>query len=330
MDTKPIVVWELTRACRVQCVHCTAGKQAKRNPLELSTYEAYKTIDQIIALSPAELVFSGGDPLERADVFQLVDYARRRGLKPAVTLTPSSALNGAVFSKLRTNGADRVIFAIDGADPEQHDKIRGVPGHFTATLQAIRWARTCALPVEINTLVTASVFRSIRSVASLVGELGAIRWNLYFVVPVRGSRDLDTLNADDVENAFGRIYDISTTAPFEVRTFEAPQYTRYVMQHSKNVAIPPDVLFISHTGEVGVSPFVPTAAGNVRYQPLSWVYHNSDLLIALRDDRNIKGKCGRCDYRAICRGSRARAFATTGDLFASDPLCAYQPAAAEV
>ena len=136
--------------------------------------------------------------------------------------------------------------------------------------------------------------------------------------------------ADDVESAFGRIYDLSTTAPFEVRTFEAPQYTRYVMQQTKKVAMPPDVLFISHTGEVGVSPFVPTAAGNVRYQPLSWVYRNSDLLSALRDDRNIKGKCGRCDYADVCRGSRARAFAVTGDLFASDPLCAYQPAAAEV
>jgi AdoMet-dependent heme synthase len=329
-DASPIVVWELTRACRVQCMHCAAGAQAKRSPLELSTYESYKTIDQIVAVAPRELIITGGDPLERADVFQLIDYARRRGIRPAVTLTPSRVLNGAVFAKLRSNGVERVIFPIDGPDPERHDAVRGVAGHFTGTLQAIRWARTSGLPLEINTLVTGTVFRNLASVAGLVSELGAVRWNLYFIVPVRGSRDLETLNAEEIETAFGRIHELSANAPFEIRTFEAPQYTRYVMQRVQNVPIPPDILFISHTGEVGVSPFVPTAAGNVRYQPLSWVYHNSDLLVALRDDRNIKGKCGRCDYRAVCRGSRARAFATTGDLFASDPLCAYQPAAPEV
>lgn len=328
-DVPPVVIWELTRACRVQCMHCTAGAQARRSPLELSTYESYKTIDQIVAVSPRELIITGGDPLERADVFQLIDYARRRGLRPAITLTPSPALNGAVFSKLRMNGVDRVIFPIDGADPERHEAVRGVHGQFSATLQAIRWARTSGLPVEINTLLTEAAFRDLAKIASLAGELGAVRWNLYFIVPVRGSRELAALSVEEMENAFERIHALSATAPFEIRTFEAPQYTRYVMQHAENAAAPPDVLFISHTGEVGVSPFVPTAAGNVRYQPLSWVYRNSDLLVALRDDRNIKGKCGRCEYRTVCGGSRARAFATTGDLFASDPLCAYQPAGPE-
>ena len=351
-DTPPIVMWELTRACHLQCMHCTAGAQARRNPLELSTYEAYKTIDQIVALAPRELLITGGDPLERVDLFQLVDYARRRGIRPAVTLVPSNALNGSIPGKLRANGVDRAIFSIDGTNPERHDAVRGIRGHFTSTLQAIRWARTSGLPVEINTLVSRRGARELGTIADLVAELGAVRWNLYFLVPVKASRDIEMLTADEVEEVFGRIFDTSARVPFPIRTFEAPHYARYLLQRAlasrqetierffdKGTAIDvpeeavfatataSNVVFVSHTGEVSVSPFVPLVAGNVRYQPLSWVYHNSDLFTALRDDNNLKGKCGRCEYRTICRGSRARAFAISGDIFAADPLCTYQPGA---
>ena len=350
----PTVMWELTRACRLQCMHCTAGAQARRSPLELSTYEAYKTIDQIVALGPREVIITGGDPLERADIFQLIDYARRRGIRPQVTLVPSTALNGAAIGKLRANGADRVLFAIDGPNPEQHDAVRGIRGHFTSTLQAIRWARTSGLPVEINTLITRRVARDLGTIADLVAELGATRWNLYFLVPVKASRDIDALNADEIEEVFGRVFELSASVPFQIRTFEAPHYARYILQRALTsrketierffddvtVADMPageqfastvasNVIFISHTGEVSVSGFVPLAAGNVRYQALSWVYGYSDLFTALRDDANLKGKCGRCEFHSICRGSRARAFAVTGDIFSADPLCAYQPGAFE-
>lgn len=349
-EAPPIVMWELTRACRLQCMHCTAGAQARRNPLELSTYESYKTIDQIVALGPSELVITGGDPLERVDVFQLIDYARRRGIRPAVTLTPSTLLTGSVFGKLRTNGVDRVIFSIDGANPERHDAVRGIRGHFTTTLQAIRWARTSGIPVEINTLVSRPVARELATIADLVAELGAIRWNLYFPVPVKAARELEMLTADEVEEVFGRVFELSARVPYQIRTFEAPHYARYLLQRAiasrqetiekffdNGVAlelphdslfsgtIASNVVFVSHTGEVSVSPFSPVVAGNVRYQPLSWVYQYSDLFTTVRDDSNLKGKCGRCEYRTICQGSRARAFAISGDIFAADPVCAYQP-----
>jgi len=244
-------------------------------------------------------------------------------------LVPSPALNGSVLGKLRTNGVDRAIFGIDGQGPESHDAIRS-PGHFTATLQAIRWARMATLPVEINTLVSSAAAAELESIATLVADLGAVRWNLFFMVPLRQSRSIDAPDAGEIEGIFERVYQISAKARFAVRTFEAPHYARFLAQHAVNadfVSAASDVVFISHTGEVGVSPFVPTAAGNVRYHPLSWVFRNSDLMVALRDDRNIKGKCGRCEYHSICLGSRARAWATSGDLFGSDPLCAWQPAA---
>jgi len=352
-DAPPIVMWELTRACRLSCMHCAVGAQARRSQLELSTYESYKTIDQIVALRPREVIITGGDPLERADLFQLADYARRRGIRPSVTLPISSLLTGAIVGRLRTNGVERVAFAIDGHNPERHDAIRGINGHFGSTLQAIRWARTAGLPVEINTLVTRRAARDLGTIANLMADLGAVRWNVFFLVPVKQARDLDALNADEVEDVFARIYDLSRLVPFPVRTFEAPHYARYVLQRESKtrqetldryfdataaeaVSLPvhelgdisaSNVLFISHTGEVSASPFVPLVAGNVRYQPLSWVYRHSELFAALHDENNLKGKCGRCEFRTICRGSRARAFAMSGDIFASDPLCAYQPGA---
>jgi AdoMet-dependent heme synthase len=335
----PVVTWEVTRACRLSCVHCPIGAQHKRSPLELSTYEAYKTIDQIAALRPQELILTGGDPLERSDIYQLLDYARRRALAPTLTVTASPALNGSVIGTMKRNGLSRIAIAIDSAKPDRHDAARGVGGLFASTLLAIRWARTVSLPVEVNTLVTRSNIAGLKTLASLIGDLAVERWNLYFVVPIGDSKQLDAPNADEIEQVFGMLWETSRKAPFRIRTFEAPHYRRFAIQ--KQVAARKidgtdradllaaadcaEQLFISHTGEVSLSPFLPLTAGNVRYQPLSTIYHRSDLFAAVRSSANLKGKCGRCEFRTVCRGSRARAFAMTGDMFASDPLCAYQP-----
>lgn len=351
-DTAPIVIWELTRACRLNCVHCAVGAQQRRSPLELSTYEAYKTIDQVVALRPEEVVFTGGDILERADIYQLLDYARRRGIRPTVTLSVTPSLTGAVVGKLKHNGAERMALAIDSASPERHDSARGISGQFSSTLLALRWARTAELPLEVNTLLSRKNLSDLRTIAELLGDIGVERWNVYFLVPTGHSRQVEMLTAEEVEEAFEVLYELSHKTSFSVRTFEAPQYRRFVMEKAARakkesldrlfaapgeVTAPREVrmagvaanelVFISHTGEVSISPFVPLTAGNVRYQPLSIVYRTAELFAALRDTKNLKGKCGRCEYGPICEGSRARAFAMTGDLFASDPLCAYQPGA---
>src|SRR5512138_1450496 len=149
-----IVMWELTRACKLTCVHCPIGAQQRRSPLELSTYEAYKTIDQIVAMSPEEVIITGGDPLERADIYQLIDYARRRGLQPALTVSATPTLTGAAVGKLKRNGLTRIVVGVDSATPDRHDTARGISGQFASTLMALRWARTSGLALEINTLVT--------------------------------------------------------------------------------------------------------------------------------------------------------------------------------
>lgn len=349
-DAAPIVIWELTRACRLNCAHCAVGAQPRRSPLELSTYEAYKTIDQIVAMRPQELVMTGGDVLERSDLYQLLDYARRRGVRPTVSLSVTPSLTGAVVGKLRHNGAHRIALSIDSAAPESHDAFRKVSGQFASTLLALRWAKTAEIPLEVNTLIARRNIGELHRIAELVGDIGIDRWNLYFLVPTGSAKNIEMITSDEVEQAFEVIHGLSQQTGFRIRTFEAPQFRRFVMQRnakakresldrffSKNgESMLPDeirtagvaadqVLFITHTGEVTVSPFVPLTAGNVRYQPLSLVHRSAELFAALRDPANLKGKCGRCEFRWLCGGSRARAFAMTGDLFAGDPLCAYQP-----
>lgn len=346
-----VVMWELTRACKLGCVHCPIGAQPRRSPLELSTYEAYKTIDQIVSLNPDEVIITGGDPFERSDLYQLIDYGRRRGLAASLTVSPTPALTGAAIGKLKRNGLARLVIGLDSSSPEKHDAGRAISGQFGSTLLAIRWARTAELPVEVNTLLNPRNVRELQTVAELLGDVDVHRWNIYFLVPVGNARNGDMLTANEVEDVFERIYDLSKRVPFPIRTFEAPHYRRFALQKAveerqrkidhyfdpqvDGIAIGDDssraavavnnYLYISHTGEVSVSPFLPLTAGNVRYQPLATVYQYGELFAAVRDEVNLKGKCGRCEFRTVCGGSRARAFAASGDLFASDPLCAYQP-----
>jgi radical SAM protein with 4Fe4S-binding SPASM domain len=338
-DATPIVMWELTRACRLECTACPIGPQQRRSPLELSTYEGYKTLDQIVSLRPSELIMTGGDILERADIYQLIDYARRRGVPPTITLTVTPSLTGSVVGKLRHNGAARIALALDSAMPERHDAARGLTGQFASTLLALRWTRTADIPLEINTLLTRKNVNDLKTLAELHADLRATRWNIYLFVPTANTKNADALKADEVEAAFETLYELSQRVPYEIRTFEGQHYRRFVVQKTTKArfeSVEPtfedagraqrqEVIFISHNGEVSASPFLPLAAGNVRYQPLGVVYRTSDLFVALRDPKNLKGKCGRCEFKSICNGSRARAFAATGDLFAPDPLCAYQP-----
>jgi AdoMet-dependent heme synthase len=345
------VMWELTRACKLGCAHCPIGAQPRRSPLELSTYEAYKTIDQIVTLVPDEVIITGGDPLERPDLYQLLDYARRRGVPVSLMVSATPSLTGAAIGKLKRNGLTRLIISLDSSTPERHDSARGLSGQFGSTLLAIRWARTAELPVEINTLLSRKNVGDLQTIAQLLGDVDVYRWNIYFHVPVGASKSVEMLTAEETEQIFEKIYELSGRVPFPIRTFEAPHYRRFALQkavaerirsidqyfdvESEGVRIGDDssraavavnnYIYISHTGEVSISPFLPLTAGNVRYQPLATAYRYGELFAAVRDEVNLKGKCGRCEFRTVCGGSRARAFAMAGELFASDPLCAYQP-----
>ncbi len=340
----PSVYWQLTRTCDLGCRDCLlAADRTRRGFGELSTFEAYKTIDQIAALKPNRLVISGGDPLARNDLGQLVEYAVRRGLDPAVLVMPTEKLSAESVQALKENGAKRLIFNVNGSSPERHDAVYATPGSFGATVRAMRWAREAGVAIEVNTLVTRRTMHDLVAIAEVIEPFGIDAWNVYFLVPVEGSRNLEVITAEEAERVFAALAAIATLAPFRVRTVEAPQYRRYLLQQTAIDAlnwsdfsgyVPPgdpsgasidDVVFISSYGDVRPSEFLPLTGGNVRYRSLMSLYRGNDLFLTLRDRSNLNGKCKRCEYRQVCGGSRARAWAATGDVFASDPLCAYQP-----
>jgi len=334
----PVVIWEVTRACSLHCQHCPMGAESQRSQLELSTYEGYKTIDQIATLEPSRFVISGGDPLERDDVFQFIEYAKRRGLDPTIALSPTPELTQRAMAEIARKGASRIVMSLDDATPLRHDALRGVPGTFTATLDAVRWAHEYGMKVEINTLV------SHRNAAHLSEILELVRdrvdtWNFYFLVPIGGAKLADVPTAEEIESAFAFIDE--TSERMTVRVFEAPHYRRHRIEKMANdwsdfAGYQTDengpvathdargMVFISHSGEVRPSELLPLSAGNIRYRALGTIFRGGDLFVALRDPRNLKGKCSRCEYVRVCGGSRARAFAATGDLFGSDLLCAYE------
>ncbi|MDP9191425.1 MAG: radical SAM protein [Acidobacteriota bacterium] len=356
-EPHPVVLWELTRLCDLHCKGCPSGASERRDPNELSTYEAYKTIDQIAALAPRELIISGGDPLERDDVDQIIDYARRRGLEPSLVLSPTNELKSFAIENLQASGLTTVVFSIDGSIPAIHESIHKIANTFAATLRAIRWAESAGMRIEINTVVTRNNMNDLDAITELIRTLGIVRWNVHFIVPTGASRELEILTAMEVERVFAMLDEIRLHEKFAVRVVEAQHYRRFRLQRllesrlaagnekwsdfsgyeNEAAENPRDVLdaaldgargfiYISHSGEVRPSEFAPHSAGNLRYRPLSAIYRNSDLFVALRDPNNLHGKCLHCDFRMLCGGSRARAYAMTGDLFGADPLCAYEPA----
>lgn len=356
-EEHPIVMWELTRACDLHCHSCTIGASDKRSPNELTTYEAYKTIDQIVSLEPREVVITGGDPLERDDVGQIINYARRRGLDPALVASPTSQLTADAIARLLRNGLNRIIFSVDGSTAAMHHLVQGAIGTFSKTLEAMRWAESAGLEIEVNTLVTRRNANDLGAIANLIRSVQIVRWNLYFLVPMNVAAQGEMLLAAEAEHLFTEIDDIRGREHFAVRVVEAPQYRRHRLQRnldarlgnaaagrwadfsgyeSEDAGAPRELfdsardgangfVFISHAGDVRASEFLLFSAGNLRYRPLGTIYRGSDLFVALRDSANLTGKCGHCEFRHVCGGSRARAWAVNGNVFADDPLCAYHP-----
>ena len=314
-DRHPHIVWELTRACSLGCTHCPSGAQRRRSVLELSTYEGYRTIDQIATLQPRTFAITGGDPFERPDTLQFIEYARRRGLDPVLNVSPTPAATPQALALAHRAGLTHIAIAIDSPEPRD-----------SAAIPVIRAARAHQLAVEVNTLVSRRTIGELAFMPELLNELDVAAWNLYFLVPSGHANEIGLPPVEGIEEAFDIIYDAATAWGLRVHVMEAPQYRRYLVQKGVTPHGIEERIFISHSGEVAPSEFLPLAGGNLLFQPLGIIYRSSDFFVALRDSDNLKGKCGRCEYRGICGGSRARAFAVTGDAFAADPLCPYQEA----
>jgi len=354
-QTPFVAIWEVTRACDLACRHCRAEAINQRNPDELSTEEGYDLIDKIRSMGTHILVLSGGDPVKREDIFDLIRYGALSGLRMATIPAATQALTPELVRKLKEAGLSQIAFSLDGPDSETHDSFRGTPGAFDLTMKGAWYARTAELPLQINTTFGVHNIDRFEEIATLVKDLGVVFWEVFFLVPTGRGRLLKQMKAYQYERLFEKLYEFSKEVDFIVKITEAQHYRRYVMEREtrdkspgaaadlperltrdfgpggsiglapKGVNSGNGFVFISHTGEVFPSGFLPISAGNVRNESIVDIYRNSPLFVGIRDYRQLKGKCGMCEWKYICGGSRARAYALTGDYMESESGCAFVP-----
>jgi radical SAM protein len=344
-----IAIWEVTQACDLACVHCRASAQPDRHPMELTTAEGKNLIDQIASMRVPVFVLTGGDPIKRPDLFELIGHARAVGVRVSLTPSATPLLTREIIVRLKEAGLARLAVSMDGASAATHDAWRGLSGSFHRTLDAVRWANEIGLPVQINTTFSRRNIGEIDAIVALMESLKITLWSVFFLVPTGRGKLNDLLNADEFEQVFEKLYQLSRTASFDIKTTEAQHYRRYLLQQraaerrAGTATEAPEKMadaigraprglndgkgfvFISHTGEVFPSGFLPLAAGSIRSQPLSAIYRESPLFRNLRDASGLQGKCGACEFKEICGGSRSRAYALTGDPYAEEPCCSYVP-----
>jgi radical SAM protein len=344
-----LVIWEVTQACDLACVHCRASAQPERHPHELTTGQGYALLDEIRAFGEPLMVFTGGDPLKRPDLLDLVRYSVKIGLRTNVTPSATPLLTPQAIDAFKAAGVSRMAISVDGPDATTHDEFRGIPGTFDRAMIALRHARDIGLDTQFQTTVTRRNMDRLPEMAEIVKEVRSKMWSLFFLIVTGRALENDDLRADEYENVFEFMYELSKTAPFGVKTTEAMHYRRYVAQRIKaehgitenenakgvawrtaGVSDGKGFVFVSHTGEIFPSGFLPVSGGNVLRDRLTDVYRNSSLFRTLRDTSQRGGKCGLCEYQKVCGGSRSRAFAFTGDYLAEDPRCVYQPPMAEM
>ena len=353
-QTPFIVIWEVTQACDLACVHCRASAQSRRNPLELSTAESKKLIAQVAALQAPVFVLTGGDPLKRPDIYQLVEYATACGVRTSLTPSATPLLTREALVRLRDCGLARLAISLDGPTAEIHDAFRRVPGSYDWTLRAVRWAHEIGLPAQINTTITRHNLGQLDDVIALLETLDIVLWSVFFLVPTGRGQSIDLISAEEFEQVFEKLYETSRRVKFDIKSTEAQHYRRFLLQKRtearrsgqaaaamakvfgatsadgigrapRGINDGKGFVFISHLGEVFPSGFLPVSAGNVRKHSLPELYRHSPLFVALRDSANLQGKCGICEFREVCGGSRARAYAVRGNMFAEEPNCVYQP-----
>ncbi len=332
-----ILFWEVTRACALACRHCRAIAQPQAHPDELTHEEAMALVDKIAELAPPMLVLTGGDPMMRRDIFDIIARATERGLRVALSPAATNRLVNADFAALRAAGVVSMSLSLDGATQESHDRFRGVPHTFERTLQAARAAMEAGIQLQVNTTLAKSTLGEMDSFIELMRELKPDVWSVFVLVPTGRATQEDLPSADELEQTWQRLESLRSELPFAIKTTEGHHYRRVLMQAAKQGGQPPrhliptrdgkGVLFISHTGEVQPSGFLPLTAGNVRTDDLATLYRTHPIFVQLRNDDALGGKCGKCEYRKLCGGSRARAFGTCGDMMAAEPLCNYIPAA---
>ncbi len=368
-DEKPLLVfWETTKACLLACKHCRAEAVTKPLPGELSLEEGEMLIDQVAGFGKPSpiLVFTGGDPLMKRDIWRLLEYSVGRGVRTAIAPSVTSLLTPSTLDRLLSIGVRSVSLSLDSGVEEVHDSIRGVRGTWRRTVEMIGEAARRGMMIQVNTVVMRNTVETLPETLSLIVRLGAKAWEVFYYVPTgRGGEAMD-LTPREYEDVSHYLYDASKYG-IPVRTTEGPMFRRVVAERKKleesggdpaeafrlgplykrlmektrrllgEPRTPPlahttgtrdgrGIIFVSYNGTIYPSGFLPLPLGNIRTSDLRDVYRHHPVLRGLRTGELLKGRCRICPYRNICGGSRARAYAYTGDPYAEDPACPYNPA----
>ncbi|MEQ1886846.1 MAG: TIGR04053 family radical SAM/SPASM domain-containing protein [Bryobacteraceae bacterium] len=339
------VYWEMTQACALACRHCRAESVPDAHPEELTFADGVMFLDQITEFGDPlpHLILTGGDPLKRHDLFPLIDEACKRNIGVSITPAATTALTRDVLVQLVEHGVEGLGLSLDGSTAEHHDSIRGIPGTFARTMQAMKWAQELGMPLQVNTLVSAETAEDMPAIYELLKPMTPARWSMFFLISVGRGKVLQPLSPEDGERLMGWIYDTSRTATFTVATTEAPSYRRVALEKMRDDGMTGEqikrsgayrgfgirdghgIVFVSDTGEICPAGFLPLVAGNVRSDKLVDVYRSSPVFRSLHDPQQFEGHCGACEYHTICGGSRARAYEASGNPLAADPFCTYEP-----
>jgi radical SAM protein len=351
------IAWEVTRACAYACVHCRADAQHTPDPNELSTEEGFALIDRLAEFGSPILIFTGGDPMMRRDLFDLIAYATQKGLRCSLTPTATALPTRERLEKAKQAGIRRIALSLDAPTPEVHDNFRQIQGSWERTMRILQNAQSVGLSAQVNTTVSNHNLHLLPDMVPFIEQVGAVQWSVFFLVPTGRAQTPWMISPEDHERVFNWLYDLSQTAPFDIKATAAPMYRRVAIERKRAELKDGDgsgeqevtfqgagfqyadglnrprrgvndgngFLFISHKGEIMPSGFLPISAANVREQDVVDVYRNHPLFTNLRDVTKLKGKCGICEYRDVCGGQRGRAYGVTGDYLESDPACVYQP-----
>jgi AdoMet-dependent heme synthase len=344
-----LVFWELTTGCNLRCVHCRASATELMSPEDLDYSEACAVIDQIAEYAPLILVLSGGEPLWRADVFDLAAHARAKNLRVALA-TNGTLIKRGVAERIRDTGIARVSISLDGADAATHDGFRGHQGAFDAAVAGLRHLKTAGVSTQINTTISHRNAHQLPEILKLALELGVDAFHLFLLVPVGCGLTIaeqESVQGEEAERILNWFYDRSLDSGIELKATCAPQYYRIARQRRADARRQGDtvaelpthgmnamtrgclagsgVCFISHKGEVFPCGYLPVAAGDLRQQTFREIWTSAPVFETLRDTGNLEGKCGYCEFRNVCLGCRARAYGTTGNYLGEEPFCIYQP-----
>jgi AdoMet-dependent heme synthase len=337
------VTWEMTRDCEWKPVRSRSAARSRKEIPQVSTAEAFHMVEEIAEMRVPLLALTGGDVLLRPDLLPIIEFAAGRSVRAGLTLLPTTKLDATVISELKSAGLMRVGFWLHGSTAALHDAYWRIAGSYRRTLELIGTCNEVRLPVQVNTVISRRTLADIDAILELVTRLDVTWWNAFFFVPSCREEVGEMLTAEENEQVFSKLYLASRRVAFQIKTTEAQHYQRYVLQQraresrtrlSESDAVRGTLrrvndsrafVFIDHRGEVYPSRFLPVSAGNLMRGSLGEIYRDSSLFVSLRDGSRLKGKCGYCLFGKACGGSRARAYAVAGDLFAPEPCCAYQP-----